>query len=159
MSKLEENIINKLINNNIELESQKVIPIDNCPWKNSNKISSKCDIYLPQADLYIEVKGFMTIFAMAKMSWFCKQNINYYIFQGTEEDWSLNIGNIIDENYKSENIRPKYKLFEYNFEYQIKEIVAINKSKENVSKISLLRLKDFIKKRIEEYIKVNGEWY
>jgi len=81
MSKLEEKIYKELKDKNIDFEIQKTIPLDNCPWKKGRNVKSICDIYLPKSKTYIEIKGFMTIFAMAKMSWFCKQNINYYIFQ------------------------------------------------------------------------------
>lgn len=84
MSKLEERIYKELKDKNIEFEIQRTIPLENCPWKKWRNIKSISDIYLPKSKTYIEIKWFMTIFAMSKMSWFCKQNINYYIFQATE---------------------------------------------------------------------------
>lgn len=99
MSKLEEYIYKELREKNIEFEIQKIIPLDDCPWKKGKNIKSISDIYLPKSKTYIEIKGFMTIFAMSKMSRFCKQNINYYIFQGTEYDWPISSNDILLNNY------------------------------------------------------------
>jgi hypothetical protein len=161
MSKLEDSICNHLHSNFIKYETQISIPIDNCPWKNGRNITSKCDIYLPESKLYIEIKGFMTIFAMAKMSWFCKQNICYYIFQGTENDWPIKENDAILNEYNSDLYRNnKSKLLKYNIEYQIKELLMIEKNKfKYINDVSLQRLKGFIKNRINEYIIYNGEWY
>ena len=89
MSKLEDKIIAALQEKDIKLELQKPVPINEYPWKTKrSKTSPKSDIYLVDFDLYIEVKGFMTIEAMSKLAYLSNQNFKYYIFQGTEFEWN-----------------------------------------------------------------------
>ena len=160
MSKLEDDICKLLKKNEIKYETQKVIPLDNCPWKKGRNIKSKCDIYLPSSKFFIEVKGFMTMFAMAKMSWFCRQDINYFIFQGTEFDWPIGKCDTILNNYNISDISTKSGILKYNIDYQIKELIKIEKECNlNCNDESLFRLKGFIKNRIDEYIEYNDEWY
>lgn len=159
MSKLEENIYKELRNKDVDFEIQKAIPLDNCPWKKGRNIKSICDIYLPRSKTYIEVKGFMTIFAMAKMSWFCKQDINYYVFQGTEYDRPIHLNDMILNNYSKEKLNTKAGILNYNIEYQIKELIEIEKNSNFNNNISLNRLQGFIKNRVDEYIEYNKVWY
>lgn len=159
MSKLEEYIYKELREKNIEFEIQKIIPLDDCPWKKGKNIKSISDIYLPKSKTYIEIKGFMTIFAMSKMSRFCKQNINYYIFQGTEYDWPISSNDILLNNYNKIWIKTKSWTLNYNIQYQIQELLKIEKEGKFNNKISLNRLQWFIKNRIDEYIEYNKVWY
>jgi hypothetical protein len=101
----------------------------------------------------------MTIFAMAKMSWFCKQNINYYIFQGTEYDWPIYVNDTILNNYDQNKLNTKTGILNYNTEYQIEELIKIEKSGNFDNNISLTRLQGFIKNRVDEYIEYNKVWY
>jgi hypothetical protein len=101
----------------------------------------------------------MTIFAMAKMSWFCKQNINYYIFQGTEYDWPIYVNDMVLNNYSENKSSTKAGILNYNIEYQIKELIEIEKSGNFDNNISLTRLQGFIKNRVDEYIEYNKVWY
>lgn len=101
----------------------------------------------------------MTIFAMAKMSWFSKQNINYYIFQGTEYDWPIYLNDTILSNYNKNKINTKSGTLNYNIEYQIKELIEIEKNNNFDNNISLKRLQGFIKNRIDEYTEYNNVWY
>src|SRR6266700_3362665 len=88
MSKLEDDVKAVLVNAAVTFECQNKIPLDKWPWKKSRSHQPKCDFFLPQASIYVEVKGFMTIHAMSKMSWLCRQeNIRYYILQGSEDNW------------------------------------------------------------------------
>jgi hypothetical protein len=57
-SRLEERIENELRQRGIAFERQVPVPITDYLWKISrSKTSPKCDFYLPEIDLYIEVKG------------------------------------------------------------------------------------------------------
>lgn len=159
MSKLEEKIYKELKDRNIDFEIQKTIPLDNCPWKKGRNIKSVSDIYLPKSKTYIEIKGFMTIFAMSKMSWFCKQNINYYVFQGTEYDWPIHLNDTILNNYDRSELNTKAVILNYNVEYQIKELIEIEKSYNFNNNVSLTRLQGFIKNRVDEYIEYNKVRY
>lgn len=159
MSKLEEKIYKELKDRNIDFEIQKTIPLDNCPWKKGRNIKSVSDIYLPKSKTYIEIKGFMTIFAMSKMSWFCKQNINYYVFQGTEYDWPIHLNDTILNNYDRSELNTKTGILNYNIEYQIKELIEIEKSCNFNNNVSLARLQGFMKNRVDEYIEYNKVRY
>ena len=99
MSKNETSIADKLTEAGLVIDisaSSRSMPINDWPWKTSrSRGSPKCDIFIPEGEIYVEVKGFMTIFAMAKMAWLCKQNFNYYIFQSTEDEWNPYIGGVL----------------------------------------------------------------
>ncbi len=159
MNKLEEKIYKELKDRNIDFEIQKTIQLENCPWKKVRNVKSISDIYLPKSKTYIEIKGFMTMFAMAKMSWFCKQNINYYIFQWTEYDWPIYLNDIILNNYDQNKFNTKTAILNYNIEYQIKELIEIEKGSNFDNDLSLKRLQGFIKNRVDEYIEYNKVWY
>jgi len=87
MSELERTVQTGLEQQNIAFVPQEKIPVETWPWKRPRSHKPKCDFFLPVGDIYVEVKGFMTIHTMAKMFWFARQsNLNYYILQGTEKD-------------------------------------------------------------------------
>jgi hypothetical protein len=162
MSKLEERIQNELKINTINYEIQKHVPLENYPWKTSRSITStKCDIYLNDFDLYIEVKGFMTYEAVSKLSFLSRQEFKYYIFQGTESEWNPFIDTNISTLNKSENLKTNKRL-ESNIKHQLEEIINLKKDSDfykNISIITLSRLKHYISVKIAEYKKWNGEWY
>jgi hypothetical protein len=63
-------------------------PLTSWPWKTDrSRVPPTSDIFLPANGVHVEVKGFMTIYAMAKIAWLCQQTFGYYVFQATEEDW------------------------------------------------------------------------
>ncbi len=161
MSKLEERIQDELNKNGIRFEIQKPVPIENYPWKTTrSKTSPKCDIYLNDYDLYIEIKGFMTYRAVSKLSFLSRQDFKYYIFQGTEPEWNPLIESFIPENNKKEK-RGNEQL-EKNIRHQLNELINLKTNSNfyrNISSISLLRLKDYISTKINEYKDWNGEWY
>jgi hypothetical protein len=159
MSKLEERVIREL--RSLGVEIQKPVPIKEFPWETSRtKTSPKSDIYIPRFDLYIEVKGFMTIEAMSKMAYLSKQGFRYYIFQGTEYEWVpyyksylyLDSPEIIDIYRMSKTRRLKF-----NIDFQLKELMNLKTLSrpldflENISKITNLRLKNFITLKTETY--------
>lgn len=153
MSKLEDKILAGLSNNSIDFEVQIPVPLDNYPWKtHRTKTSPKSDIYLPKFDLYVEVKGFMTYRAVSKLSYLSRQNFRYYIFQGTESEWNPYLESYLEKENQQNLI-----------DFQLKELInleqAPDKFLKNISNISLLRLKNYISIKIDEYKDWNGEWY
>jgi hypothetical protein len=158
MSKLEERIQESLSKNRIRFEIQKAIPIEDYPWKtNLSKTPPKCDIFLNNYDIYIEIKGFMTYNAVSKLSYLSRQSFKYYIFQGTEPEWNP----FIDTFISTEEIKKSKKL-ESNIKHQVDELINLKTDSDfyrNISSISLSRLKNYISIKINEYKSWNGEWY
>lgn len=57
---------------------------------------AKADFYIPTADLYIEVKGQMTLHQVAKSLYLAQKSAHaYYLYQATEEDWDPTLGALI----------------------------------------------------------------
>jgi hypothetical protein len=132
MSKNEDIIENLFIENGFAYKKQVSVPIENFPWKTERtKHSPRVDFYLEATNIYIEVKGFMTIEAMSKMAFLCKQDFPYYIFQVTEKDW-LGLSEKDSINY------------------QFSELMN-TENKTDLSSISYARLKQFIGKKAEIY--------
>ena len=161
MSKLEQRIQNQLTKNGINFEIHKPVPIEKCPWQTlRSKTAPKCDIYLSDFDLYVEVKGFMTYRAVSKLSYLSRQNFKYYIFQGTEFQWDPTIDTYLDfSNAASDKETEKLK---FNINHQIQELINLKLHPDflnNISHITLKRLKNYIDIKIKEYISWNGEWY
>ena len=164
MSKLENRIKDFLINNNIDFEEQKPVPIDDYPWKTNQSITSpKTDLYLPKYDLYIEIKGFMTFQAVSKLSFLSRQNFRYYIFQGTEQQWNPFIDTFLDNNNVNYFSLSNGKQLECNIKHQLSELSNLINANQNfindISMITLKRLKNYIDLKINEYITWNGAWY
>jgi ferritin len=162
MSKLEQRIQNELSSHQIKFELQKAVPIENYPWQTSrSKSAPKCDIYLNDFDLYIEVKGFMTYQAVSKLSYLSRQGFKYYIFQGTEPEWNPSI----ESNFsfdKNSDILKGSRQVEANIKHQINELVNLKTDLsflENISQVTLKRLKDYMTIKINEYKTWSGEWY
>ena len=155
MSKLEDEVADAMTKANIQFECQNKMPLEDWPWKKPRSHKPKCDFFLPQASIYVEVKGFMTIHAMAKMSWLCRQkNIRYYILQGSEDDWNPHLNSLLN------NSSPAQRTTQQNIEQQIQELRwLIQQDSDDASKLSLARLKDYIRIRVNEYTMWNGEWY
>lgn len=110
------------------------------------------DFYLPDYDLYIEVKGFMTLYQINILKYLLKyRKEKFYILQVTEEDW-------ITPYNKSKYGSLKNK-FSLNKEIQYKEILKLkrkNITTMELQKLSLTRLNKYIKHRdkdIEKWIK------
>lgn len=162
MSKLEERIQNELKLNKINFETHKPVPLDNYPWKTNRSMTSpKCDIYLTDFDIYIEVKGFMTYQAVSKLSYLSKQDFKYYIFQGTEFEWNPFIDTNITTYNESINLKNSAKL-ENNIKHQLDELINLKQDSDfykKISTITLSRLKHYISVKISEYQNWNGEWY
>lgn len=162
MSKLEERIQSELKRNHIVFEVQKPIPLDIYPWKTSRTMTNpKCDIYLIDFDLYIEIKGFMTYQAVSKLSYLSRQNYTYYIFQGTEHEWNPFIDTNIASGNNTINQSNSARL-EGNIKHQIEELINLRKDSDfytRISHITLSRLKHYMSVKIREYQTWNREWY
>lgn len=161
MSKLEFKIQDELTKHGINFETQKPVPLEIYPWQTSRSITPpKCDIYLNDFDLYIEIKGFMTFRAVSKLSYLSRQDFKYYIFQGTEPQWNPTIRTFLKPSDLSEN---KGKmLLDSIINHQIQELINLRTNPDflnNVSQISLARLKNYIETKIDEYKIWNGEWF
>ena len=102
------------------------------------------DFLLNDYNLYIEVKGWMSLYAVNTLL-YCHRMLNgpswYYVFQGTEEGWM----NPSDE-IKSTN--PK-QLCKQNIEKQFQELEGLKTGKVTAEELSLLS-----RRRLENYI-----WY
>jgi len=161
VSKLEQRIQEELTRNGINFETHKPVPIENYPWRtNRSKTSPKCDIYLIDFDLFIEIKGFMTYHAVSKLSFLSRQDFRYYIFQGTESQWKPTIETFL--NFTDISKSSETKKINFNINHQIQELVNLKLQSEflnNISQISLKRLKNYIETKIEEHKSWNGEWY
>jgi hypothetical protein len=161
MSKLEDRIKNFLTINNIDFEEQKPVPIIDYPWKtNQSKTSPKSDLFLPNFELYIEIKGFMTYQAVSKLSFLSRQNFRYYIFQGTEYQWNPTIDTYLNFNQIAND--KETRILNFNINHQIQELINLKSNSKflfNISQITLKRLKNYVDIKIDEYKAWNGEWY
>lgn len=132
-------------NINAEIEYQKVI--HNIPF--NKRKDYKCDFYIKERDLYVEVKGFMTLYAVNKLLYLQNHSgVNFYILQTTEEDW-------ITPHDGSCSIKEKN---EKNIEIQIKELLDKSIPTEELVARSKQRLNDYIEFRkgdIERWISNN----
>ena len=151
MSKNEEKVSNSLTELGIAFEREKPIPINDYPWRNlKTKLNHKVDFYIPKNEIFIEIKGWMTIYAMSKMMWLANNLKNYYIFQMTENDWNP----FLNSPLKHEN----EKISKYN--QQLKEIVYFSKNdSQEINNITKSRIRLYIQTRIDEYKLWNKEWY
>ncbi|MDY6397113.1 MAG: hypothetical protein SPL22_05220 [Treponema sp.] len=89
MSANEEAFKSFLEKNNIEykIPSKKEYSITDIPF-NKTKVY-RPDFYLPEKDLYIEIKGFMTLFNVNKLLYLLRKRLptNFCILQMTDETW------------------------------------------------------------------------
>jgi hypothetical protein len=99
MSSTEDNVKAILTSMNIDFEQQKEMPLKEWPWKTSrSRHAPKCDFYVKTTNLYVEVKGFMTVEQILKIKWLAQQGFNYYLLQMTEgKDWPSDVDQQIRE--------------------------------------------------------------
>jgi hypothetical protein len=72
----------------LRFERHKPLPVADWPWRTArSREAPKCDFYLSDSSIYIEVKGWMTLYALAKSAWMCGQDFRYYFFQNDDETW------------------------------------------------------------------------
>ena len=139
------------------------------PWSNpSTKKKPTCDFYLPEANIYVEVKGFMTYEAVSKLLWFTFQPFNYYILQGTEIDWNpffnthcfehpefQNVEQYLEDIVSIEKLTKKLKMIT-SLDIQISELeILCNVGKEQLDYYYLNDPDEFntaTRERLEDYI-------
>ena len=102
----------------------------------------------------------MTYRAVSKLSYLSRQNFKYYIFQGTEPQWNPTI----DTYLKLNNVAPNKETVKLDFKitHQIQELINLKLHSDflnNISQITLKRLKNYIDIKIKEYSFWNGEWF
>lgn len=147
MSANEEAFKSFLEKNNIEykIPSKKEYSITDIPF-NKTKVY-RPDFYLPEKDLYIEIKGFMTLFNVNKLLYLLRKRLptNFCILQMTDETW-------IPEIYQDKTLTSINKKIDKSIETQFDEI----------KNLSAQELHDISLKRLEAYIELNNreleEW-
>lgn len=100
----------------------------------------KPDFYLPHKDLYIEVKGFMTIWTVNKLQYLLKKRLpeNFCILQMTEDWWIP----AVREDKTLTSVKSK-----------IEKSIAVQF--EEIRTLSAKELHDLSLQRLEEYLTVN----
>lgn len=149
MSANEDAFKSFLEKNNIEykIPSKKEYSITDIPF-NKTKVY-RPDFYLPEKDLYIEIKGFMTLFNVNKLLYLLKKRLptNFCILQMTDETW-------IPEIYKDKTLTSINKKIDKSIEIQFDEIK--NLSAQELHDISLKRLEAYIelnKRELEDWLR------
>lgn len=142
-----------------DIESRRM-PVRKWPWMTTrSRVSPTCDLYLPDAKLYVEIKGFMTIYAMAKMAWLSQAGFGYYVFQATEEDWdpftdALDAARKPPEEGGTRRIRS-------NVARQVEELRFVCSEPARASQcghVSRARIRRYIEIRATEFKEWAGEW-
>ena len=149
MSANEEAFKSFLEKNNIEykIPTKKEYSITDIPF-NKTKVY-RPDFYLPEKDLYIEIKGFMTLFNVNKLLYLLKKRLptNFCILQMTDETW-------IPEIYQDKTLTSINKKIDKSIEIQFDEIK--NLSAQELHDISLNRLEAYIelnKRELEDWLR------
>ena len=84
------------------------------------------DLYLPDANIFVEVKGQMTLHQVAKMLYLTAQaGIGYYVYQGTEEDWDPTLDALIPVSDPLPDSTSEAKRKAYNRRFQQAELVRL----------------------------------
>ena len=149
MSANEDAFKSFLEKNNIEykIPSKKEYSITDISF-NKTKVY-RPDFYLPEKDLYIEIKGFMTLFNVNKLLYLLRKRLptNFCILQMTDETW-------IPEIYKDKTLTSINKKIDKSIETQFDEIK--NLSAQELHDISLKRLEAYIelnKRELEDWLR------
>lgn len=156
LSGLEQRAIDELRNRRVSVESgieERRLPLQDWPWKTGrSRKAPTVDLYLPDADVYVEVKGFMTIYAMAKMAWLAQHpDFRYYVLQLSETDWEPRDGSI------SSSLPVNVPVDTYQFE----ELAWLRRHPEHghrCNRASRDRLAKYIKVRTAEFQAWTGRW-
>lgn len=135
MSKYEKIVYEFLTSKNIQFDGPDTVgSIKGIPFNQTGYYSP--DFYIPSLDLYIEVKGLMTLHMVEMMKYMLSVwDGNYIILQMTEEDWI--------EPYCKSKHKSIEKKIQQNIEKQLSELVSL----------STADLVDLSKKRLDDYIK------
>lgn len=72
----------------LRFETQVPMPLQAWPWQTPrSRGAPKCDFHLVDSNIYVEVKGWMTLFGLAKSAWLSQQGFAYYFFQNDDASW------------------------------------------------------------------------
>ncbi len=140
------------------------LPVTDWPWRTArSRVAPTCDLVLRCADgqhLYVEVKGFMTIHAMAKLGWCARQSFPYYVLQTTEHDWDPHPDCLVPRSSPTAPVQGIHRL-RSNIDVQLRELVAFTSGEIETStanKVTSTRLHRYIATRMDEYRRWNGVW-
>ena len=143
MSANEELFKNFLETNYIEYKIPKKdsYSIDCVPFNKSGIY--KPDFYIPCKDLYIEIKGLMTLYAVNKLKYLLLKRLplNFCILQMTDETW-------ISEVFNDKSLTSIAKKLDNSIQQQFKEIKKL--SAKELHDLSLLRLDEYLRSNQEE---------
>ena len=108
----------------------------------------EADFYLPEYDLYIEVKGTMTLFDHNKLSWLVEESgEKVYVFVDDNEDWD----GLCDTRLETATQKKRFILVK-----QIKELKALKAGAlkvDDLVKLSKLRLHEYVITRSADNIR------
>ena len=108
----------------------------------------KADFYLPDLDLYIEVKGLMTTLMINKALYsFAVLKDKFYLFHGDNEDW---VGECTGKSRKD----CKKKIDE-DYEFQLQEFRDAVAAKDKVKAAQEISRKSF--ERLKQYLLLRGD--
>lgn len=103
----------------------------------------KPDFYLPDRNLYIEIKGFMTISAVNVLRYLLQfEPVNFCILQMTEHDWIREL--LLDKSIFSNVAR-----LQRSCEIQFNEILQL--TNKQLHDLSCKRLEEYMATRENEY--------
>lgn len=72
----------------LSFTTQVPMPVTDWPWKTPrSRGAPKCDLLLTDSGIYVEVKGWMTLYGLAKSAWLCAQEFPYFFFQNDDDSW------------------------------------------------------------------------
>jgi hypothetical protein len=72
----------------IESQPQVPVPVERWPWQTPrSRTAPKADFFLPASGIYVEVKGVLTLLALAKIAWLAAQRFPFYLLQADDETW------------------------------------------------------------------------
>lgn len=131
----------------IEYELHTNLPVE-CPF--NKNLKRQCDFYLPKYNLYIEIKGVLTLSEINKIMWLQRcSGVNVHVLVLDNEDWD---GYCDEKEGKSTE---KKKLI---LEKQINEICALKENRIAVCdlvKLSELRILEYAITRSADIIRWN----
>ena len=160
-SQNESNIAALLAKANIRFETQASMPVTDWPWKTpGSKGPPKSDFYLPDAKLHVEVKGYMTLWVLAKSAWLSQQGFNYYFLQSDDETWDPFADSPVPR-VPQEAKQTKAALKRAIVAQQIAELHHLNEAgvQENAcNAVSRARIRRYIQARMSTYSEWVGEF-
>ena len=145
MSRLEKRVyedLKMIFGDRVECQPE----IDDCVFEEGGKYTA--DFYLRDIDLFIEVKGYMTVFEANKYQYvFALDNKNYYLFHAYNEDW---FGESVDINKSVRDIHEEL------YQTQLEELRALLTCNGNGPKKAVAELSDKCRARLAAYIKLRS---